>query len=196
MSNIYHSLRETFSSDPIVNAVLSSFATPPADFTIFDLDTTSQFLYSSSGSGSVFPPIKFDKSDKPRILGVGLFSNLADGLVYQDDPDTFNSGIGISMVLKAFDDANNPMADIGNSVNFRLPELNQIFETDHLFDVSSTAPLYADPTFDSLRIQAFFGGGSMKFTTISIDPAYAAKRLIIRPVVVIEHTFPLTFVAP
>lgn len=189
-NNKYDSRIETFTSDPLLNELLSSFATPPADFTILPANMPTQpFLYSSGSSANpTVPLIKFAINDKPRIIGVGLFCNLADGLVYQDNPDEIDKGPSFSLELGVYDAANAFVTGV-ETRSFRVPELNHIFEVDHLYDVSAV-----DQAEDSLRFAAGFAGSSMTFATISIDPAYADKRLIIRPVVVIEHTFPLTVV--
>jgi hypothetical protein len=189
-NNKYGSLIETFTSNPLINELLSSFATPPADFTILPADIPAQpFLYSSgSGANPTVPLIKFAINDKPRIIGVGLFANIADGLVYQDNPDEIDKGPSFSLELGVYDAANAFVVGV-ETRSFRVPELNQIFEVDHLYNVSAVAQ-----TEDSLRFAAGFAGSSMTFSTLSIDPAYAAKRFILRPVVVIEHTFPLTVV--
>jgi len=192
-ANKYNSLRETFTSDPILNILLSSKATPPADLNLGLGEFTQQYLYSMGQitSAAALGPVKFDIDDKPRIVGVGLFANIADGLVYIDNPDSPSDGPSFTLSLWEWNAANVEIGQIDFPQTYRCPELNQIWDVDYIFDVSGV-----NRTLNSLRIRADFSMVSMTFSMISVDPAYADKRLIIRPVVVIEHTFPCTEPGP
>lgn len=185
--NKYNSLIETFTSDPIINEALSNFGVPPADITLVPGDFSPAFLYAAGGDVAAGQRIKFAINDQVRILGFGLFSNLADGLVTINSPDTFENGPGFGLTLAQYDGANVNQGTVGTPQIFRCPELNHIFETDFLFDVSGI-----DTSLDSLRLSVTMPMLGMVFATISIDPAWATKNITFRPVVVIEHTFPLT----
>lgn len=183
--NKYNSIRETFTSDPFYTALLSAKATPPADLVLLAADMATPALYAAS-TNILGNPSYFLATDQPRFLEVGLFCNLADGLVYQDNPDDYEHGPAFACTLTSYTAA---FAAIGTVelFRFRLPELNQMFPVDYL--CTGVQAIAANAAYMRFNIGA--SAVSMTFATISVDPAYAAKRIIFRPVAVIEHTFPL-----
>jgi len=184
--NKYNSIRETFSSEPFYADTLSVKATPPADLVLLNTDMATPFLFPAT-SGNLTALGQFNPNDQPRILEVGLFCNMADGLVYIDNPDDSTHGPAFALSLIQYDGGGVPIGGALDQFRFKVPELNQMFPVDYLCTgVQSRAV-----TASYLRLNVAASSTSMTFATISIDPAFAAKRIIFKPVMLIEHTFPM-----
>jgi hypothetical protein len=185
MSNKYNSIRETFTSNPLLSATLSTLATPPADLDLTNANFTAKQLYAEvATAGNFFT--KFAINDHPRIVGVGLFCNMADGLVHITAAEDFASGLILSLALADYNVAGVLQHALGQ-YEFKLAELNQIFETDVLFDVAAV-----DVLEDSLRLTASVSASSTSFSMITVDPLFAVKLITFRPVIVVEHSLPVT----
>lgn len=185
MNNKYGSIIETFISVPIINDTLATYATPPANLQLVQADFTAQTMFASGGASAAGPRIKFAINDRPRILGYGLFCNIADGLVPIDSLDDFEHGPGFGITLSQFDGAGVNQGLIGTQ-SYRTIILNTMIDIDFAFDVSGV-----DNTLDSLRIEAYMPLLSMEFATISVNPDYGPLRLQFWPKLIIEHTFPV-----
>lgn len=198
--NKYGSITETFICDPLLTVnPLSAKVTPPADLNLVLGDfTLGSYLYGAVAGGAVRRG-NFLLNDIPRIVGVGIWCNMADGLVQIDNPNGPDTGLLLQINADSFNSANvNVQSGItfnGISVQIKIPEFNQIFDTDYLLDMSAlnyTLTGQPAPTGSGyFRLQSRMIPLTAKFSTISIDPAYAAKPLLMRPMVLVEHSFPL-----
>jgi len=184
--NKYNAIKESFISDAVLNDLLSAHATPPADLSLIGGDFTVQTMYSQISAGGSGRHALFDPRDHPRILGVAMFCNIADGLVKNDAVDDDETGLVFQINLDAFDGAGVFQTNI-DSFQIKVPELNQFFETDFLYDVSTAI----SATTASLRVRFNVSALTMDFATITVHPDFAAKRLIFTPEVIMEHTFPM-----
>lgn len=189
-NNKYGSHVETFIGDAMFNELLSDFATPPADLNLVLADFTAQDLYSLSAAG--LRRGNFEINDVPRLLGVGVWCNLADGLVQIDNPDGVLAGLSLAFQWQSYNVGGVlQQANIFTpSINVKVTEFNQIFDADVLFDASAIQPNLLG-TQGFTRVHVSWDAATSDFSTISIDPAYATKQLIIRPMAIIEHTFPM-----
>lgn len=195
--NKYGSLTETFIGDPFINILLSAKATPPADLNLVQADFTQSPMYASIVAGAKIG--KFALGEVPRITGVGIWCNLADGLVQNDNPDDGTTGLQIQILAKSYNGANvlvQPNVTVP-AYKYKVQEFNQIYDVDYQMDMSPLDyTLTGQPTIPQnnggyFRLFTQFDSATAAFSTISIDPAYAGKRLIMRPMLVVEHTFPL-----
>lgn len=191
-NNKYGSIVETFLSDPILNILLSSKATPPADLNLVAADFTLKQMYSMTTGG--IRRGNFALNDTPRILGIGLWCNLSDGLVQISSPDTPDTELNLQLALRTYNSAGAAQQLLG-TMGYKVQEFNQIYDVDFPVLVSGitysmTGNPAATPT-GYMRIEASMPSVNLDFSMITIDPAFAAKRLIMRPMVVIEHTFPM-----
>lgn len=199
-NNKYGSLIETFVTYPQVNALLSTFATPPADATLTSLNITAPDgtnIFARGGNSAVAgnPFDRFQLADQPRCIGYGIFCNLADGLVVNDSAPF--GGLMLSLTWDAYlagallasDFApSGTVANSGPPYNVRVSQLNHIHACDWRWDF---AGLSVAPTADNYRGNGVISApNDAVFSTISIDPTYAAKRLLMWPVFVIEHSVP------
>lgn len=198
MSSKYPSITETFTSDPIFTAAtLSTYCTPPANLALAAANfvAAGSDLYPRFGAGARFGG--FALNDIPKITGVGLWCNIADGLVSIDNPDTYLTGLTILLTFNGYNAAGvltqaNFTLDV---LQFKLQVFNQIQEVSYIpnFSALSYSALGGpgSPTPGHYRINAKLAATTMSFSTISVDPLYAALPIYIRPFVVIEHTFPM-----
>jgi len=196
-NNKYGSIVETFLGDPIlVINPLSGKATPPADLNIVAADfAAAQELWSGKVG---FKYKQFRLGDVPRVVGVGLWCNMADGLVQIDVPDDETTGLIVGIGGKSYNGAN--VLQQANifvpNIRFKVQEFNAIEETSLFLDTSLLDyALTGQPSLVAgsgyYILNAYLDAATMDFSTISIDPAYAAQPLYMRPMVVIEHTYPL-----
>jgi len=193
-NNKYGSIVETLVGSPLINIQLSAKATPPADLALALADFTTVDLYGSIAAGLRLG--NFELGDVPRLLGIGIWCNLADGLVQADNPDSQTTGLILQVSGKSFNFANvQVQANIQiPSFSFKVQEFNTIQDVSQLLDMSPLDyTLTGQPGVASgyYRLTAGISATTMNFNTISIDPAYAAKRLIMRPMVLVEHTYPV-----
>lgn len=194
-SNKYGSRVETLNGDPLINILLSAKATPPADLNLVLADFTTVDLY---GSVIAFRIGNFALGDVPRLVGIGLWCNLADGLVQIDDPDGFDTGLVMQISGHSFNLGNvEVQANIFSpSYSYKMQEFNAVQDIDNLLDMSvldyalTGAPTIPQVAGGYFRLTASIVSVTMDFSMISIDPTYANKRLIMRPIVIVEHTFP------
>lgn len=196
--NKYGSVTQTFISSPILAIdPLSSKATPPADLNIVSADfAAAQELWSSKVA---LVNKQFRLGDMPRIVGIGLWCNLADGLVQIDSPDGDDTGLQIGIGGKSYNGANvlQQANILVPNPRFKVQEFNTIEETDVLLtdfmvlDYTLTGQPSLSGSSGYYILNAYLNSATMDFSTISVDPAYAAKPLYMRPMVVIEHTYPL-----
>lgn len=75
--NNYGSLVDTFSAMDIYNLPLP--VTPPANLTLARTAFTRRYFAGREGAAA--PVTRFNVADKPFLKSIGIFSNLADGLV-------------------------------------------------------------------------------------------------------------------
>lgn len=197
-NNKYGSLIETYVTYPQVNALLSSFATPPADIMLTNLNIDApdgDTIFARGGNSAIAgnPFYRFPVNDQPRCIGYGIYSNLADGLVVNDaDPFgglflslTWNSYTAGVLVQTDFAPSGT-VANSGPPYAVRVSVLNQIHACDWRWDFSDL-----DAAADNFRgIGSISAPNDAVFSTISIDPAFAASRLLVWPVFVIEHSVP------
>lgn len=86
-TNKYGSLLNTFTCDILSIAFP---VTPPANLTQAQITFAKSYLSFRSGINRV---VAFNKLDMPYIRGIGIFSNLADGLV---NASTYNSNFNVA----------------------------------------------------------------------------------------------------
>jgi hypothetical protein len=199
-NNKYGSLTETLTGDPLINILLSAKATPPADLNLALADFAVAPLYASVAGGARIG--KFALGEVPRITGIGVWCNIADGLVQNDNPDAFTTGLVLQITAKSYNAADalvQPNVTVP-AYAWKVPEFNQIYDIDFPMDMSPLDyALTGEPTIPQVnggyfRLFAGISSATAKFSTISVDPLFAAKRLIMRPMLVVEHTFPLFIV--
>lgn len=197
--NKYGSIVETFIGGDLINILLSSKATPPNDLSLGAADFSAAVdLYGSIAAGLRLG--NFMLGDVPRLVGIGVWCNLGDGLVQIDNPDDQTTGLQLQISGHSFNGANvQQQANIQiPSFAYKIQEFNNVEAIDNLLDMSPLDyTLTGSPSLAGgsgyYRLTARFTATTSLFSMISIDPAYAAKRLIMRPIVVIEHTYP-TFI--
>lgn len=194
VSNKYGSRIETLTGAPLINILLSSKATPPADLALVQADFTTVDLYGTIVNN---PGGDFLLGDVPRLVGIGVWCNLGDGLVQNDDPDSHTEGLVMRISGRSFNSANvQQQANIQvPSFQYKIQEFNTIQDIDNLLDMSvldySLTGQPASSVSGYYRLTASMISATLDFAMISIDPAYAGKRLIMRPMVVVEHTYEL-----
>jgi hypothetical protein len=195
--NKYGSISESFISDPLLDVLMSTLATPPADLVLTNADFgagTGKPIYWRTTITPTGRRPDFVTTDIPRLKGFGLFSNLADGLVLNDTDMTPEAGLVLALTWNSYD-----IAGVLAQSNFtggatmpqfsaRIFSLNHIYPADFAWDFSAL-----DLTQAAVRgiATVVVGASNSNWATISIDPAYAAKRLMFWPVFVIEHTYPI-----
>jgi hypothetical protein len=194
--NKYGSLIETFVTYPQVNTVLSAIATPPADLVLTSLNITAPNganIFARGGNSAIAgnPFDRFKVNDIPRCIGYGIFCNLADGLVPIDsDPFgglflslTWDSYTGAALVQSDFAPSGT-VAFSGPPYASRVSVLNHIYPCDWRWDFSALS-VAADNVRGVGEISA---PNDAAFSTITIDPAFAAKQILLYPVFIIEHS--------
>lgn len=194
----YGSIRETFIGAPLIQlATLSLKATPPADLNLLFADFTPNIDLYSGRTALGLKRGNFRLNDVPRIVGVGLWCNIADGLVQIDNPDTEDKGLVFSIVGRSFNFGGvlqQPDIFVGYTQP-KVSEFNNIVEVDYLLNQTtlnySLTGQPADSGSGYYRLTVNMQAVTADFATISIDPAYATKPFYIRPMVVVEHTYPL-----
>ncbi len=193
--NKYGSIVETFIGGDLINILLSTKATPPADLSLALADFGGPVdLYGSIAAGLRLG--NFALGDVPRLVGIGIWCNIGDGLVQIDNPDNQNTGLILQISGHSFNGANvQQQANIQiPSFSYKIQEFNNVEAIDNLLDMSPLDySLTGQPTVGTggyYRLTAAITATTSAFSTISVDPSYAAKRLIMRPIVVIEHTYP------
>lgn len=197
--NKHGSIVESFATSDIVTInPLSTAATPPADVDVAPYVVgTSPFAFPllSPISGNILP--RFDITDVPRILGIGVFCNLADGLVPIDPWDTTsNFGLNISLTWGVYDIAGAPVVSLNTHV-FRVNALNVIFDQDLYLQPYASGIVVGNVNYNHtcLTIDAA-STVQAKYSTISIDPGYAAKRFSMWAQLIIEHSKPMLATGP
>lgn len=196
--NTYGSIVETFIGDPLIDlATLSVKATPPADLNLaladFNLGVT---LYA--GNSGAFKKGKFRLNDLPRIVGVGLWCNIADGLVQIDRPDGLLTGLVFQVNGEAYDSADVLVQPtlFTDTFQVKVQEFNQIYDVDRFItdlnlDYTLTGNPGAFPGSGYYLLNCRFIALTSKFATITVHPDFAGKPFYIRPMVVVEHSFPM-----
>lgn len=186
-ANKYNSKVETFISDPILSlATLSVKATPPADLALVAADFTAKDVYSLQAAG--LRRGNFEINDIPRLLGVGVWCNMADGLVQINGGSA--NGLVLRLQWQSYNGAGvQQQANIFTpSIDVKVSEFNEIYPMDTLFDASGLQANIQSDTAAFTRIRVSWLATASNFSTISIDPAYAAKAFMIQPVLYIEHS--------
>ncbi len=195
--NKYGSITETFLGDPVlVVNPLSGKATPPADLNIVAADyAAAQELWSGMVA---FKYKQFRLGDVPRIVGIGLWCNMADGLVQIDAPDSEATGLVVGIGGASYNGGSvlQQANILVPNPRFKVQEFNVLEEANFLLDTSLLDyTLTGQPSLAGgsgyYILNAYLNSATMDFSMISIDPAYAAKPLYMRPMVAIEHTYPL-----
>lgn len=195
--NKYGSITETFIGDPFIHLpALSAKATPPADLNLVLADFNLGVpLYA--GISGAFQKGKFRLNDLPRIVGVGLWCNIADGLVQIDDPDNELTGLVFQVNGSAYDSADVLVQPtlFTDTFQVKIQEFNHIYEVDRFItDLNLDYTLTGEPAASGsgyYRLDARFIALSSDFATITVHPDFAAKPFYIRPMVVVEHSFPM-----
>ncbi len=196
-NNKYGSLVETMMGDDLINIQLNAKAVPPADLNLAAGDFTLSPLYASIAAGLKLG--KFALGEQPRITGIGIWCNIADGLVQNDNPDGSSTGLVLQITAASYNGANvqvQPNVTVP-AYSYKIQEFNQIYDVDYLMDMSPlNYTLTGQPVIPQVNggyFRLFMGlvAATSKFSTISVDPLFATKRLIMRPMLVVEHTFPL-----
>lgn len=185
MSNQYNSVKETFTANPLLNIVLGTKATPPDDLSLVLADFTPADMYALTAAGLSRGNLEIN--DVPRLLGVGIWCNLAGGMVQND-----SIGLSLRFQWQSYNGAGVlQQTDIFTpSVDVNVTEFNTIFPMDQLFDASG---LQANITTDTLaftRIHVSWLAATSDFSLVSMNPDFSVKQLIIRPVAIIEHSRP------
>jgi hypothetical protein len=183
MSNKYGSVRLTYTSNPLFNDLLSTLGTPPADITLTFADFTTEVLYCEVQQiGTTEARLAFALNDHPRIVGAGVFCNMGDGLVNVTPTEVFQDNMVLTLTLISAD-ATGAIIDTLDIRNIKIPELNQVFDADFLMAVASVG---AVPGATQLRILVTLSPLELIYSTISLNPDFAAKPLRFVPVVIIE----------
>lgn len=197
-NNKYGSLVETMVGEDLINIQLNAKAVPPADLNLVRADFSESALYGAIDAAGKLG--KFALGEQPRITGIGIWCNLADGLVQNDNPDGSGTGLVLQIVAKSYNGADalvQPNVTVP-AYSYKIQEFNQIYDVDYLMDMSPLDyTLTGPPTIGFggyFRLFTNLNADTSKFSMISIDPLYATKRLIMRPMLVVEHTFPLFIV--
>lgn len=180
--NKYNSKTESFSSDCLFNALLSTKATPPADLVLAPGDFTAKDCFPRLTDTFYAARPNFAINDVPRLLGIGLWCNIADGLVANDTNDGGTYGMSLRIRWQGYTLGVKTQDDIAQNVVVKITEWNQIFSIDSLFDASG---LTAGQDATRLNVSIV---STMTFSTITVDPLFAAKRLLIRPMLLVEHS--------
>jgi hypothetical protein len=196
-NNKYSSITETFISDPLLDVLMSSLATPPADLVLSNADFGAGVGKPIYWRTTVSPTGRrpdFTINDVPRLKGYGLFCNIADGLVLNDTVMTPEAGLILALTWNSY-----TTGGVVSQTNFtggatqpqfsaRILALNHIYPADFAWDFSSL-----NINLASIRgiATVVVGASNSKWATVSVDPAYANKRLIFWPVFILEHTFPI-----
>lgn len=198
MGSRYGAVRETFLGNPLIQlATLSSKATPPANLNLVFADFTPDIELYSGRTTLGLKRGNFRLNDVPRIVGVGLWCNIADGLVQIDNPDTEDTGLVFQILGRAYSNGGVlQQPDIFSGYTQpKVTEFNQVFECDYLLNQTTLNYTLTGQPGDVgtgfYRLAVSVVSVSMSLATISVDPAYAAKPFIIRPMVVVEHSYPL-----
>ena len=178
--NKYNSKTEFFSSDALFNAVLSTKATPPADLVLVPADFTAKDCFPRLTDTFYAARPNMAINDVPRILGVGLWCNIADGLVANDTNDGGNYGMSLRIRWQGYTGGVLSQADIAQNLVVKIQEWNQLYSIDSLFPA---AGLTAGQDASRLNVSIV---STMTFSTITVDPLFAAKRLLIRPMLLVE----------
>lgn len=188
--NKYNSYVELFTSNAILNEQLDTFATPPADLTLSAIDFTGQDLYPHLDSAGAAAKVDFEINDVPMIRGIGIWCNLADGLVQNDAVDDIDAGLVFRIQWQSYD-AMGVLADpdITNPFNIKLLDFNTLYDVNFLFPAVDGLGAFL-PGYTT-RLHFSYWATASNFSTITIDPSFATKRLIMRPMVLVEHTLPM-----
>lgn len=194
--NKYGSIVESFVSDPLLDVLMSTLVTPPADLVITDADMgagVGKPLFWRTTISSTGRRPNFVIQDVPRLKAFGLFCNIADGLVLNDTDMTPDAGLVFALTWNSY-----TAGSVLSQANFtggasqpqfsaKIMALNTLYPADFSWDFSSLNVALA---FTRCLATVRVGASDSNWATVSVDPAYAAKRLMIWPVVVFEHTFP------
>jgi hypothetical protein len=199
-NNKYGSLTETFMGTDLINIQLNAKAVPPSDLNLASADFAESAMYASVVASAKLG--KFALGETPRITGVGIWCNIADGLVQIDNPDDDDNGLVLRILAKSYN-SGDALVQANVTVpaySYKVQEFNQIYDVDYQMDMSPLDyTLTGQPTIPQVnggyfRLFTVLNATTSKFSTISVDPLFATKRLIMRPMLVVEHTFPLFIV--
>ena len=187
--NRYNSRVEAFTSNALLNITLSAKAVPPADLGLVVGDFTAQDCYPELTALLNLPRKDFYINDVPRILGVGVWSNMADGLMQNDATEDGNTGLVLRIRWQGYNSLGiKTQDDIDTNVIVKIPEFNTLYDMDHLFSAAGLDPTLAADAAASTRINASWYAATSDFATVSIDPAYQTKKLKFKPMLLIEHS--------
>lgn len=112
MPTQYGSRLDTFLAPDIFSALLSSKATPPADLSIAVSDCRESFFFNRMGTFKLYG---FSLRERLILRRVGLFSNLADGLVL-NNANFEGAGPSLELNLTAWGARNHLLAVTGTAV--------------------------------------------------------------------------------
>lgn len=196
--NKYGSITETFIGTPLIQlATLSLKATPPADLNLAFADFTPNVEIFSGRTALGLKRGNFRLNDVPRIVGVGLWCNIADGLVQIDNPDTEDVGLVLDIKGRSYNVGGVlQQSDIFPAYTQpKVSEFNQIYDCDYFFNLTTLDytltgnPADSGSGFFRLGVSAL--AVTMNFSTITVHPDFAGKPFYIRPIIVVEHSYPL-----
>jgi hypothetical protein len=204
MSSRYDPIRETFTTNPLVNiAPLSTRATPPNDLKIPDTDFTSRLLFPSIKEPNVttfLPRYKFDKRDIPRIVGMGIFGNMADCITPINEPCIH--GLTVLLSWEAVTAAGGFYRTLSSRYLTRFESLNAIFDYDIFLLEEAQATDggafpngrldLSNPNIDATRLKLTVkvenAPATVDYSTILLDPRFSTKNFMLWGNVVVEHT--------
>lgn len=195
--NNYGSIVETFIGGPLLTIdPLSGKATPPADLNIVAADYQPAVdLYGSIAGG--LRRGNFALGDVPRIIGVGIWCNMGDGLVQIDNPDGATTGLILRTSARSFNVGNVQVQAnlLSPSIDIKVQDFNKIYETSYLLDMTGLDySLTGNPSASGtgyFRLWSVLLAATMDFSMISVNPDFASQPLYMRPMLKVEHTFPL-----
>ncbi len=230
----YDPIRETFVSEPIFSNAQLTLATtpaggPPNDLILDNTNLLNGPVYADPALPPQSAPFnrtgvtaypytnteaeqgEFDKSDIPRLVGAGIFSNLGDCLV--DISSMVPGGqLGFSLNLMVYDDDTEATFYSAtdyyyNTLGVSPPiipvrTLNVLMDYDLSFynevSIGIPAMLAANPTFVPQHFKILVRpdtGSTASYSTILVDPAFKTKQVTFWTNLIFEHTFPMRLVA-
>ncbi len=195
--NKYGSIVETFQTDPLLDVTLSTLATPPANLVLSDADFgagTGKPLYWRTTISATGRRPNFNIHDVPRLVGYGLNCNIGDGLVYNDTVMTPAAGLILGLAWNSYT-SGGVLSQSNFTGGATMPQFsakvmafNTLYPCSFQWDFSALNVAQAAVRgLATIRV----GASNSNWATITVDPLFAAKRLVIWPTFIIEHSYPI-----